>query len=29
MHDMLMQKDFFFERLIKVYCKHGRGTWFV
>jgi len=26
MHDMLMQKEFFFEGLIKVNGKHYRGT---
>ncbi len=31
MHDLIMQKEilfYFFEGLIKVYCKHYRGTWF-
>ena len=29
MHDMFMKKcTIFFEGLIKVYCKHCRGTWF-
>jgi len=27
MHDMFMQNNNFFEGLIKVNCKHHRGTW--